>query len=129
MVVKSKVVDSVTQEPIGGANIALSDIEGNLAKVLAPTDSKGQFSVDSSALDYWDDVFVQVSEVGYTSEFYYPDQLPAVVQLKQDVKDAGGVTVTAKKPTVPKKVSYLLPALLGASALVSIGMFFYKTYG
>lgn len=124
--ITSQVLDSANK-PISFANVTLVDLDGNTIKVAQGADVNGKFGVKSDLVPLWDDVYVEISGVGYKSMSYIPEQIPAKVILEKDEKVIGGVSVTGIKKKL-KKANYLLPAILGSAALISLGVFFYKKY-
>lgn len=124
--ITSKVLDAAGK-PIPFANVTLVDLDGNTIKVLQSANANGNFSVPSNAVPFWDDTFVEVSAVGYKSESYIPEDLPATLNLEEDVKSISGLIIKSVKKKV-KKANYALPIVLGAAGLASIGVFFYKKF-
>jgi hypothetical protein len=121
--VSSKATSKATGTAIPYANITLVDQDGGTIKVLQGADGNGIFNVPTNAVPYWDDVFVQVSAVGYKTASFLPEDIPATISMDEDVKSIGGVVVKATvKPT--KKVNYVLPVVLGTAGLVSMAVFF-----
>jgi hypothetical protein len=126
MDIKSKVLDN-NGNPIA-ATISLVDMDGNTVKVVGIADDNGTFTVSPTAVDYWDDIYVQVSAAGQKTELYWPESVPTVINLVADTKELGGVVVEAKKPKPPaKKGNYTLAIAMATAALVSIGIFVAKS--
>lgn len=125
--IKSRVVD-VNGTPVP-ATISLVDETGNSIKVVGIADGNGNFSVPDNAVDYWDDVYVEVSAIDRKSQAFFPEKVPAVITMEIDAQVTEGAVVTGvrKKAPIPKKVNYILPAALGTLALISIGMFISKS--
>lgn len=123
MKIAARVLDKASGLPLVGADVILTDTEGNVLGGNATTNSAGAFQLDSPLLDQAD-VWVTVEAKGYKSGDFPPARFlggaATVVDLEvlppAQLKDA-------KTETRPAVKNYALPLALALCAVVAIGLY------
>ncbi|MEM9917965.1 MAG: TonB-dependent receptor [Bacteroidota bacterium] len=104
---KGQIIDQQSA-PIPYANISLTDVASQQIIGGTTTGEDGQFSIVAPEGDY----YLTISNLGYkdlTMELQLGDNMETgPISLEADAIDLEGVTVSAKKPTITRKVDRLV---------------------
>lgn len=125
--IRSYVVDADTDADIAGAALYLLNPDGTRKHVITTTDKDAYFEIEQPPFG----TKIEVDFPGYAPTVFDPAYLLyGGIKLKADPSSTGGeVIVTGVRKKAAKKPDYTLPVILGSAAIITMGIWIYKSYG